>query len=826
MNHKIALNMICYNETDDLDRCLSSIVPYVDKAFVTITSDNKATEEICKKHGVDYDIKLDLKERVTKQDVKWLAEFFGWTPEMKEKDELFYFDKARNHVLQRTPKEYKYVLWLDADDMFRGGDKLKQLVDEMDKDGYTSMFMNYLYDVELDKQGKIRNILIQHLRERLVINDGRYKWVAPIHETLIAQTGEVKQKETSLCDVVHFAQMDKKLGSIQRNIKVLEKEICNNKGTDPRPLYYLAKAFYDHHTPEHYLRAEKLIYRYLKMSGWAEERCQAYEYLAEMFRAQKEYNRAVKAGHNALIETAKFPTTYLSLALTNLCQGRYDEAMHWVQLAGKVPMPQTTLVINPRDMVARTLEVIFNVGLQTSQLDQAWAAVMELHKIFPQDETILNHYKNLTVMRDQRDTTKKFVEIARHLMNIGDTEKLKLLALAAPSDIQDNPIIAEFIKQYRPAKKWSDKSIVIYCGPGFTTWNPDNLKNKGNTFIGGSEEAVILQAHELTKLGYEVTVYGDPGQEGIYNGVTYLNYFQFNSRDNFNILMGWRNILFFEESYKAKKTYLWLHDVPDAMMFTKKRLDNVHKIMCLSQAHRNLLPNIPDEKFFITSNGYIEVHKDIQSDNKPHRLIWTSSYDRGLNHLLGIWPEVKKEVPDAELRIFYGWQLFDMAFHNNPERMAWKKKIEEQMTYDGVYHGGRLLQDELEKEIKQAGIWAYPTDFFEINCISALKAQAFGAKPVVVNYGALKETVKFGDKVEGDIWDQETKDVYKRTLIEALKNPQSMADKKQMMEKIKETYTWDAIAKDWDAEFKHQELEEAMATVLQNDKSLKEFMPV
>lgn len=825
MKPKLALNMICYNEVEDLDRCLASVVPFVDKAFVTITSDNKATEEVCKKHGVDYDIKLDLKEKITKKDVEWYNQFTGWESEIKEGDELFFFDRARNHVLNRTPKEFDYVLWMDADDILRNGQNLATVLEEMKALGLTSVFANYLYDVELDNKGDIRNVLIEHLRERIVINDGRYQWIAPIHETLIAQTGEVKQKDTKLFDVVHLAKYEKKLGSIKRNIKVLEKEICNNQGKDPRPLYYLAKAYYDHHTAEMYLRAEKLIYRYLKMSGWAEERAQAYEYLAEMFRSQKEYNKAIKAGHNALIETAKFPTTYLSLALSNLCLGRYDEAMHWVQLAGKVPMPQTTLVINPRDMISRTLEIIFNVGLKTNQLDQAWAAVSELHKIFPQDENILNQYRQLTMMRDQRENTKTYVNLARHLMKVGDTAKLKLLAMAAPSDIEDNPIVAEFVKQYRPAQSWSDKSIVIYCGPGFTTWNPDNLKRKGDTFIGGSEEAVIYQAKELTKLGYEVTVYGDPGQEGIYDGVTYLNYFQFNHRDTFNILIGWRNVLFFEEKYKAKKTYLWLHDVPDAMMFTQKRLDNITKIMCLTYAHRQLLPNIPDDKFFITSNGFVEEHPDIKPTNDPKTLIWTSSYDRGLNHLLDMWPAIKKAVPDAKLNIFYGWQLFDLAYQNNPERMAWKKKIEEQMKYDGITHGGRLLQADLEKEIKKAGIWAYPTDFFEINCISGLKAQAFGAKPVVVNYGALKETVRFGDKVEGDIWDQETKDIYRDTLIKALTNPQSEQEKKEMMKTIKDIYTWEAIAKDWDKEFQKKELEEAMNAVLQHDSTLKEFLP-
>ena len=40
--------------------------------------------------------------------------------------------------------------------------------------------------------------------------------------------------------------------------------------------------------------------------------------------------------------------------------------------------------------------------------------------------------------------------------------------------------------------------------------------------------------------------------------------------------------------------------------------------------------------------------------------IYGSSYDRGLEHLLKLWPDVIKEVPNAQLRIFYGWILFDI----------------------------------------------------------------------------------------------------------------------------------------------------------------------
>lgn len=184
-----------------------------------------------------------------------------------------------------------------------------------------------------------------------------------------------------------------------------------------------------------------------------------------------------------------------------------------------------------------------------------------------------------------------------------------------------------------------------------------------------------------------------------------------------------------------------------------------------------------------------------------HRVVYTSSYDRGLEHLLKIWPLVKKEVPDAELHIFYGWQLFDRFYAGNPSSMAWKQRQLEMMEKVGAIDHGRLPQKELAEFMRESGVWAYPTHFGEINCISAIKAQAYGCEPVVVNYAALKETVQFGRKVDGDIYDEETQTAFAKELIDALEHPMSDEKREDMMQWAKSKYSWDTIAQDWTQEF-------------------------
>jgi glycosyltransferase involved in cell wall biosynthesis len=184
------------------------------------------------------------------------------------------------------------------------------------------------------------------------------------------------------------------------------------------------------------------------------------------------------------------------------------------------------------------------------------------------------------------------------------------------------------------------------------------------------------------------------------------------------------------------------------------------------------------------------------------RVVYTSSYDRGLQHLLEIWSEVKAAVPDATLDVYYGWDLFEKFYAGNPSSMAWKARMEEMLKQEGVIDHGRLPQHKLREELLRSGVWAYPAHFGEINCISAIKAQAYGCEPVVVNYAALQETVQYGKKVDGDIYDDETKQAYKKALIEALEKPMDQKKREEMCAWAQEKYAWSNIASQWSEEFK------------------------
>jgi hypothetical protein len=167
-------------------------------------------------------------------------------------------------------------------------------------------------------------------------------------------------------------------------------------------------------------------------------------------------------------------------------------------------------------------------------------------------------------------------------------------------EIANEPALIDLRNQFMPPKTWDDNTVVIFCGPGFEQWGPKNVAQG----IGGSEEAVIYISKELAKLGWKVTVFGDPGEQvGEHDGVTWTPHYEINWNDQFNILISWRQIGLFDIAVKAKKTYLWNHDIQNPLEYRPERVARIDKVMFLSKWQRSNVPLLDESKVMYTSNG-------------------------------------------------------------------------------------------------------------------------------------------------------------------------------------------------------------------------------
>jgi len=253
------------------------------------------------------------------------------------------------------------------------------------------------------------------------------------------------------------------------------------------------------------------------------------------------------------------------------------------------------------------------------------------------------------------------------------------LIKAIPEESYKDDRFCSLKHQYSKPKVWSDKSIVIFCGEAWEEWASPSVVSG----IGGSEEAVIYLSRELQKLGYEVTVFNSCGElSGTYEGVIYREYHEMNPNDTFNIIVGWRNNIFVENNLKAKKKFIWLHDILKPKQFTGDESKTFDKLIVLSQYHRSLV-ELPDDKVFVSSNGINLPDFETQDVKRnPKRMIFASSYDRGITNLLIAWDKVLEEVPDAELHLFYGWDTYlkmeQKGFRSPKDRLAITKLMQKE----------------------------------------------------------------------------------------------------------------------------------------------------
>ena len=566
-------------EADQLRRALKSIVEHVDGIYITGTKNpQEEIKKLCKEFNAHW---------------SW----FDWVKD---------FSKARNFSFDQVPDEYTHIFWMDVDDMVQGGESIRQLAQESLDKNIAATFARYLYSVELDEQGGIKNILIEHLRERLILNNHTYKWVAPIHETLISDVPQ-NQTDTQLFFVVHITDLNSMEKSMYRNIEILEEEVINNSA-DPRPIYYLAKAYFDTRDPlilyedlgegVESLTIE-LIKDYLRKSGWAEERGQALEYLSMIYREMGKYDKAIQCLMTAQTEWPQYPSIYIQLSLCYVMLKDWSKALHWVKIAMGLELPKTTLVIQPKDYKMMMLECLFHIYFNTQNLDLCEKTASKLIEVAPTDLNMAR-LQEVTNWRKQNDLAHWVIKLANHLNTTNQKAKLSALVNAIPNEIDNAPALVDLRNALIPSRNWGEDEIAIYCGPGFEKWSPKN-EAKG---IGGSEEAVINMGRELTKLGWKVTVYGDPEEAGYYEGVNYLPSYYVNWRDNFNILISWRQIGMFDiPNLKAKKSYLWNHDLQNALTYTPERVAKIDKVFFLSKFHRSNVPQLSESKIMYTANG-------------------------------------------------------------------------------------------------------------------------------------------------------------------------------------------------------------------------------
>jgi hypothetical protein len=342
------------------------------------------------------------------------------------------------------------------------------------------------------------------------------------------------------------------------------------------------------------------------------------------------------------------------------------------------------------------------------------------------------------------------------------------------------------------AKTWKRGSIVYYTGNRKNGLTPLSLEEG----TSGTDSAVIYLAREWAKAGKEVTVYSTCGdREGNYDGVNYINYYHFNPYDRFDTLIILAHPYLLPLPVNARKVcWEWQDVLGNEKTYPREKIARFDKIFAKSQYQRNLLADIPDEKFTLVTNGVDEKITSFSDTPKnPYKLVYASRYYRGLDSMLLYgWPIIKREVPEAELHIYHGWARRELS----PNYDEWRQQLLDLFQQEGVFEHGRVSQQRVIQEKATASIHYYACTYPEIDCISVRESAVVGCVPVTTDFAVFKEK-PYCVRVSGEPSTQETQEAVAYKIVDLLRNQQELENIRSQFQKAAKSETWQEVAKVW-----------------------------
>lgn len=332
--------------------------------------------------------------------------------------------------------------------------------------------------------------------------------------------------------------------------------------------------------------------------------------------------------------------------------------------------------------------------------------------------------------------------------------------------------------------------------------------------IGGSEQHGAEMAWRLQRRGHDVTVFAPipddcpPEWRGTkWRGLDEADF----SEPGLWLLYRCPEVLDkFSALDKDQPRWFIAQDETYGPRLTQERADKLDKYLALSPEHKKLTDSaypLLGDKVEVTSNGIkCDLIEEIEAEGIPERnpckLIYASSPDRGLESLIEIFSRAREYEPALELHIFYGFNNIDKLIvyeKRFAHYKAFRERIMRLMDRQGIFFHGRVSQKELYREWMSAGMFVYPTEFFETSCISCMEAQALGAIPIFNSYGALKDNIDFGISVPG--WPYRDMLTQCRYVGETVKLANELewqeAIREPMMREARKRFDWERWVNQW-----------------------------
>jgi glycosyltransferase involved in cell wall biosynthesis len=256
--------------------------------------------------------------------------------------------------------------------------------------------------------------------------------------------------------------------------------------------------------------------------------------------------------------------------------------------------------------------------------------------------------------------------------------------------------------------------------------------------MGGTESSIVQLAEALARRGHDVCVFNAIAAPRHEFGVEWRPFAQSASYARGKIGIAVANPKLFN-GLAFRSHIFWLHN--PLRSWRQIRRGNVGPLI-RTRPHFVLLGDYHNAQVprWFPSSGRTIIHHGVHEDffrrataaaPPPARVLFTSQPYRGLDWVLGLWPEIKRQLPGASLDIF-------APKAHQAEANAKKAAL------DGVCFRESIARPDLVKELANARAQLIPGHRDETYCLAAAEATAAGVPIVTLGTGSLSERVREG----------------------------------------------------------------------------------
>ena len=380
------------------------------------------------------------------------------------------------------------------------------------------------------------------------------------------------------------------------------------------------------------------------------------------------------------------------------------------------------------------------------------------------------------------------------------------------------------------------RSIAFWM-PDTGNWGKVNPYDPFDHAWGGRETMCLRIAQELVKIGWDVAVYApldsplrvERGNDDVVYMVPWEYRHEKRGLSRYDVVVSMERPDLFDVVRAKLNIVQYQCATPNPESLIGKRDRTIDHYFLLSNYQQFTLrehsPEINPDKCVIFGNGIdLERFDDLSLPKIPGRFVWSSSPDRGLYHLLRLWPLLKQKHPEISLKVFYNIEVMQSYAWLQEIRSEWAREIKAGADLPGVEYVGPVGQATLAREIAQASYFAYPCDPIlptETWCVTALEHAAARNAMLLSDADCLYEVYggnrKAAHFVPLPILDRE----WLGALDALLTNPEFANQNIQRARSLAEQFTWFQIANRWST-FLDQRLEVSdpeQALVLAEDTS-------